>query len=173
MVDKIEKNKYVEQIKDVFTSNAAFVVLSFGDVTCKSTTDFRCILRGVDAKLVFVKNTLAKVALNDSSFNYLSDKFKNNVAIAYSDDIVSLSKVAFAFCKSQKSVVGLVCGASADEGLLSQDMLKHYSDLPSLPELRLQVLSCLDAFVSYDLLGTLSCLSHSLPSLLDAKSESA
>ncbi len=171
-MNRDKKSDLVDRISRNFSTNTSFVLINFCANSCETTTAFRRVLHQSDAKLMFVKNSLARVALAQDDLEYLSSEFRKTIAVASSNDIVSLSKVACSFCDSSNGVANVVCGASSHDGFLPFERLKLYSSLPPLGDIQLQILNSVNSFILNDLLGAISYAPRSIISLLNVKCES-
>ena len=66
-------------------------------------------MRDAGATLKVAKNRLAKLALDGTDVEHISDLFQGPVAIAYSDDPVTAPKIVSDFAKSTDKLVVLRC----------------------------------------------------------------
>jgi large subunit ribosomal protein L10 len=106
-------------------------------------TELRGRLRKEGATLKVVKNRLAQKALNGSAGEGGDALFRGPVAIAYAPDPVSAAKVVTQYAKDNEkfSVVGAVMGST----VLDEKGVKALASLPSLDQLRAQLIGLLNA----------------------------
>jgi len=133
-MNRIEKKEVIESLNDIFQSSAIVVIVHNLGVNVASFRELRRSLKAVGSSCLVTKNTLAKIALQNTDYSHIASKFSGPTAIAYSkDDVVGLSKVINDFCKDQKMEV--VGGGMSSEDI-SAAKLKTLASLPSLDQLR-------------------------------------
>ena len=141
-MDRAQKQETVEALKGVFASSGAVVVTHYMGLTVAELTDLRGKLRSQGASLQIVKNTLAIKAMPEASDGAVA-LFKGPVAIAYAPDPVSAAKVVTDYAKTSEkfSVVGAMMG----ETILDVKGVSALATLPSLDQIRGQLLGLLNA----------------------------
>ena len=142
-MDRAQKAESIEALKGVFASSGAVVVTHYLGLTVAEMTDLRGRLRKENAQIKVVKNRLAQKALNGSAGDAGSALFKGPVAIAFAPDPVSAAKVVTQYAKDNEkfSVVGGLMG----ETVLDQSAVKSLASLPSLDQIRAQIIGLLQA----------------------------
>ena len=142
-MDRAHKAESIETLKGVFADAGAVVVTHYLGLTVAEMTDLRTRLRAQGAKLKVVKNTLAQKAMDGTAAEAGASLFTGPVAIAYAPDPVSAAKVVAAYAKENDkfSVVGAFMGST----VLDQQGVKALATLPSLDQLRAQLLGLLVA----------------------------
>jgi len=142
-MDRAQKAESIETLRGVFADAGAVVVTHYLGLTVAEMTDLRTRLRAQGAKLKVVKNTLAQKAMDGTAAEAGASLFAGPVAIAYAPDPVSAAKVVTAYAKENDkfSVVGAFMGAA----VLDQQGVKALATLPSLDQLRAQILGLLVA----------------------------
>jgi large subunit ribosomal protein L10 len=142
-MDRAQKAESIETLRGVFADAGAVVVTHYLGLTVAEMTDLRTRLRAQGAKLKVVKNTLAQKAMAGSNGEAGDRLFTGPVAIAYAPDPVSAAKVVTAYAKENDkfSVVGALMG----EQVLDQTAVKALATLPSLDQLRSQLIGLLNA----------------------------
>ncbi|CAJ1391740.1 unnamed protein product [Effrenium voratum] len=96
--------------------------------------DFRTQMRNAGGTVKVAKNRLAKIALQGTEAEGMSDLFSGQTLIAYAEDPVTAPKVASAFAKGNDKLV--VLGGSLGATVLDANGVKALAELPSLDELR-------------------------------------
>ena len=91
-------------------------------------------MREAGGSVKVAKNRLAKLALQGTDADHISDLFQGPTVIAYSDDPVAAPKVAVEFAKANEKLV--ILGGAMGETNLDADGVKALAALPSLDELR-------------------------------------
>ena len=142
-MDRAQKAESIETLRGVFADAGAVVVTHYLGLTVAEMTDLRGRLRAQGAKLKVVKNTLAQKAMDGTAAEAGASLFAGPVAIAYAPDPVSAAKVVTAYAKENDkfSVVGAIMGTT----VLDQTAVKALATLPSLDQLRAQLLGLLMA----------------------------
>ena len=142
-MDRAQKAESIEVLKGVFADSGAVVVTHYLGLTVAEMTELRSRLRKEGAQIKVVKNRLAQKALNGSAGDAGQDLFKGPVAIAYGSDPVSAAKVVTQYAKDNEkfSVVGGLLG----DQVLSQDAVKALATLPSLDQIRAQLIGLIQA----------------------------
>jgi large subunit ribosomal protein L10 len=142
-MDRAQKAESIEALKGVFASSGAVVVTHYLGLTVAEMTDLRSRLRKEGAQIKVVKNRLAQKALDGSAGDAGDALFKGPVAIAFGPDPVSAAKVVTQYAKDNDkfSVVGGLLG----QQVLSQDAIKSLATLPSLDQIRAQLIGLIQA----------------------------
>ena len=137
-MDRTEKTESIESLKGLFDQAGVVVITHYSGLTVAEMTTLRVRLAEVGAGLKVVKNRLAKIALDGRPGAAASDLFKGPVAIAFSPDPVSAPKVLVEFAKSNDKLQLL--GAIMGDSIVDQAGVKALATLPSLDELRAEVI---------------------------------
>ena len=102
-MNRQEKAQIIEQLHEKVSRASIAVVTDFKGLTVEELTKLRakCYEVGVDYQVV--KNTLARLALNDTDHGALSEHLKENCAIALGyEDPVALAKTLADYAKTSK-----------------------------------------------------------------------
>ena len=91
-------------------------------------------MREAGAIFRVTKNRFARLALEGTKYQDLSDLFTGPTAIAYSDDPVAAAKVSVNFAKTNDKLI--VLGGALGSERLDPDGIRALAALPSLDELR-------------------------------------
>ena len=133
-MDRAAKAEQVSALRDIFGKAKLVVVTQSSGMTVQEATDLRKKVRAAGARFKVTKNRLARLALKDTRFSGLADRFKGPTAIAYSTDPVAAAKVVAAFTKSNQKLQ--IVGGCLDGVLLDMAGVDALATLPSLDELR-------------------------------------
>ena len=133
-MDRAAKAEQVSALRDIFGKAQLVVVTQSSGMTVQEATDLRKKVRAAGARFKVTKNRLARLALKDTRFSGLADRFKGPTAIAYSTDPVAAAKVVAAYTKSNQKLQ-IVAGC-LDGVLLDMAGVDALATLPSLDELR-------------------------------------
>ena len=142
-MDRAQKAESIEALKGVFASSGAVVVTHYLGLTVAEMTDLRGRLRKEGAQIKVVKNRLAQKALNGSAGDAGTALFKGPVAIAFGPDAVSAAKVVTQYAKDNEKFT--VVGGLLGDQVLSQDAIKSLATLPSLDQIRGQIIGLIQA----------------------------
>jgi large subunit ribosomal protein L10 len=164
-MDRAQKSESIEALKGVFDNAGAVVVTHYMGLTVAEMTDLRGRLRKEGASLKVVKNTLAQKALAGSKGDAGDALFKGPVAIAYAPDPVSAAKVVTEYAKANDKFT--VVGAFMGQTVLDQKGVGALATLPSLDQLRGQILGLLNAPAT-KLAGTIAAPAGGLARVINA-----
>ena len=142
-MDRAQKAESIEALRGVFASSGAVVVTHYLGLTVAEMTDLRGRLRKEGAQIKVVKNRLAQKALNGSAGDAGTALFRGPVAIAFGPDAVSAAKVVTQYAKDNEKFT--VVGGLLGEQVLSQDAIKSLATLPSLDQIRAQLIGLVQA----------------------------
>lgn len=133
-MDRAEKREFVTSLNEVFKASGSVVVAHYSGLTVAQMNDLRSRMRTAGGTVKVAKNRLAKIALQGTESEGISDLFIGQTLIAYSDDPITAPKVAVEFSKANDKLV--VLGGSMGSTNLDADGVKALASLPSLDELR-------------------------------------
>lgn len=143
-MNRAEKEQEVGFLRDALQQVEGLVLTSLKGLTVEQVTDLRRRLHDAGVSYRVVKNTLAKKAIEGSDLSVLSKDFKDETAIAWSNtDAVAPAKVLMKF-KGEIEKFSVKCGFNAGQRL-DQGAVDALSKLPSLDELRSQLLGVMQA----------------------------
>lgn len=142
-VDRAKKQAMVAELQETFESNNLVVLTHQSGLTVTEVSELRKQLREAGGSFKVTKNRLAKIALKGTKFEGLSDRFTGPTAIAASADPVAAAKVAVEFAKKNEKLL-IICGSLEAEAL-DADAVKALATLPSLDELRGQLIGLIQA----------------------------
>jgi large subunit ribosomal protein L10 len=142
-VERAEKKELVTALHDVFKSTGVVVVAHYAGLSVAQMTQFRRRMSAAGGKVKVAKNRLAKLALQGTEAAGIADLFKGPTVIAYSSDPVAAAKVAMAFAKEHDKLV--ILGGAMGRTVLNPQSVKALAELPSLDELRGQIIGLIQA----------------------------
>ena len=133
-VDRAEKREFVAWLNGAFKDSGSVVVAHYSGLTVAQMNDLRSKMREAGGTVKVAKNRLAKIALQGTESEGMSDLFKGQTLIAYSTDPVVAPKVTVDFAKGNDKLV--ILGGAMGATSLNGDAVKALATLPSLDELR-------------------------------------
>lgn len=145
-MDRNEKQAFVTSLRDSLEGKKLVVVTQQSGLTVTEVTALRSKMREAGANYKVIKNTLARLAVQDTPIAPLGDHFKGAVALAFSEDPIAAAKVAVEFAKTNKKIQ--VVAACLDGKLLDAANVNALAQLPSLDELRAKLIGLLQAPMS-------------------------
>lgn len=166
-MDKNVKQEQIEFIKNVVANAECLVLAGLEGLNAAQVSELRRSLHDADVQFKVIKNKLARIALADTDAHVLSDDFVGSTAIAWSNDSpVSPAKVLVKFEKEFEHLK-LKSGFTG-KARLSMEGVSELSKMPSLEELRAQMLGLFSAPAS-NLLGQFNAVAQNLVGVLQAK----
>ena len=150
---KPEKVAAVTELHDKFTRAVAAVLADFRGLTVQELTDLRQQLREASLELAVVKNTLARLAVQETAFEKLSPYLKGPTSITFSyRDTVAPAKILSAYVRRQSK---LAVRAGLFEGeVVPAEKISEIADLPPRDVLLAQTLAAMQGPLA-GLVGTL------------------
>lgn len=142
-MDRSQKERVVAELHETFSQTNLLVVTRQSGLTVAEATELRRQMRAAGARYQVTKNRLAKLALKGTPYEGLTTLFTGPVAIACSSDPVAAAKVAVDFAKGNEKLT--VVGGGLGERELDVDGVMALAKLPSLDELRSQMIALIQA----------------------------
>ena len=118
----------------VFANAGAVVVAHYAGLSVAQMGEFRSQMKTAGGTVKVAKNRLAKLALQGTEVEHITELFQGQTLIAYSDDPVTAPKVAVEFSKKNERLV--ILGGAMGPTNLDEAAVKSLAALPSLDELR-------------------------------------
>jgi large subunit ribosomal protein L10 len=163
---KSEKVESVAELHEKFACAVSAVLADFRGLTVQEITDLRQQLREASLELAVVKNTLARLAVQETAFERLSPYLKGPTSVTLSyRDIVAPAKVLSAYVKKQPK---LAVRAGLFEGeIVPAEKIAEIADLPPRDVLLAQALAVMQGPLA-GLVGTLEGVLGSFVGTLQA-----
>ena len=133
----------VASLGEVFKSTKVVVVAHYSGLTVAQMQTLRRQMRQAGASVKVAKNRLAKIALEGSEVASIASLLKGPALIAFSGDPVAAPKVAVEFAKTNERFV--ILGGAMGTTALDPNGVKALAALPSLDELRAQIVGLINA----------------------------
>lgn len=168
-MDRNQKTEIIGDVKDKFARMTSAVFLNYEGVDVASATKLRGEFQKVGVQYRVVKNTLVKLALQDTSYGEsLASALTGMTGIAWSfEDPSAAAKVVVGL---KKEIEKLKVKAGVIEGrvLDAKEVEEQLAKMPGKQELRAQLLATLQA-PAQNLVGLLNAPAQNLVYALDAK----
>jgi len=170
---KSDKIEAVAELHEKFARAVSAVLADFRGLTVQEITDLRQQLREASLELAVVKNTLARLAVQDTAFERLSPYLKGPTSITFSyRDSVAPAKVLSAYVKKQPK---LAVRAGLFEGeIVPSEKIAEIADLPPRDVILAQALAAMQgplAGLVGTLHGVLSTFIGTLQAIHDKKAQ--
>ena len=142
-MERAEKCDVVTALHDVFAKTGVVVVAHYAGLTVAQMTRLRSDMRSAGGQVKVAKNRLVKLALEGTDAKGIADLLKGPTCLAYSADPIAAPKVAVKFAKANEKFV--ILGGAMGATVLDAKGVNSLADLPSLDELRGQLIGLLQA----------------------------
>ncbi|MCF8001724.1 MAG: 50S ribosomal protein L10 [Halanaerobiales bacterium] len=129
-----DKEAAVKEIEEKLKEAKSLVITDYIGLDVAEMTELRAKLReaGVDYKVV--KNTLARIAANNSDFSEINEFFNGPTAIAFGiDDVVAPAKILDEFAEEHEVLE--IKGGYLNGEIISKDKVESLAKIPSRDEL--------------------------------------
>lgn len=142
-MDRTQKEEMVSFLKGVFDTSASIVVIRNNGLNVAEMQDLRIKMREQGASLKVAKNRLARLALEGSEIESLSDHLTGTTVLGYSEDVVAAAKVLVKYAKDNEKIE--IVGGTMESTILDVNGVKSLAALPGLDELRGKIVGLLQA----------------------------
>ena len=139
------KQAAVAEIVAAIANAQTMVIAEYRGISVASMTELRANARKAGVYLHVLKNTLARRAVEGTSFAALADQMVGPLVYAVSEDPVAAAKVLHQFSKDEKIVLK---AGSYNGDLLDVAQVAELASIPSRDELLAKLLGIMQAPVS-------------------------
>ena len=147
-MNRIQKEAQVKELNSIFNKMTAGVLIDYRGIEANQMVELRKKLNSSSSTMKVLKNSLARIASNDTPFAELADQFTKTRAIVYCDgDPVEQAKVLSeqaANFENLKILAGILVG-DGKTNILNSSQVEELSKLPSREELIVKLLFLLKA----------------------------
>jgi len=147
-VERSAKEALVGEMKEMFTSVSAAVLVNYQGLSANDLVELRKKLNENSSKMRVVKNTLAKIAAEGTPFEEIASQLVDARALVVSyEDPVGQAKVLLDFAKEHDAlkVYGGLLSTSGRVSVLSEKEIEALAKLPSKEELIVKLLFILQS----------------------------
>ena len=140
---KEQKINSIDLAKNIFANNSVVILLNYKGLNAKGMSLLRKRIKSKNSNIRILKNTLVRKAIEGTDMSAINLDLKDQVAISYSNDPVSLSNVLMKFVDENKSVeikIGFMDGK-----VLELSTIKSLSSLGSIEDVRAKFVGLLKA----------------------------
>lgn len=167
-MNKQQKQERVDALRQELAGVDSLIVAEYRGLSMNEVQTLRGALRKVDGKVRVVKNTLARLSVQGTSLEVVSDKLVGPVLIGWGPEPVGPAKAIVTAIKDIPKLV--ITGGCIAGRALSPDEVKALSELPGKDELRAKLLGTLMA-VPQKFVGTLNGIPGGLLSVLSQRKD--
>ncbi|MDR2723918.1 MAG: 50S ribosomal protein L10 [Holosporaceae bacterium] len=137
---KEEKSGIIAKLRLQFQKSESVFIINQNRMTVAETEALRRLLRDAGSVFYVAKNTLAKLAVEGTSFKIMQRYLVGQTSLVFSKDITGSAKVIVEYASKSDDKINIVCGGYSGR-LLSAAEIKILSQLPSMDELRAQIVA--------------------------------
>ncbi len=143
VVAKIDE---VKRLNESFSTAKVAVFANFSGVTVEQVDLLRKDLREASASLKVVKNTLARIAIDETSMESAKSLLKGPVVVVlgYGEEIGPPAKIILEFAKTNNKSLNIL-GGVVEGSFIDAAGVKQLGDLPSKPVVQAMLLGLLQA----------------------------
>ncbi|MBN3859747.1 50S ribosomal protein L10 [Neisseriaceae bacterium PsAf] len=156
-----EKKAVVEEISQGLSGAKTLVIAEYRGIKVASLTELRSEARKADVYLHVLKNTLAKRAVEGTSFEALADQMVGPLIYAASEDPVAAAKLLHTYSKKENALA--IKSGSYNGDVLSAEEIANLASIPSREELLTKFVGMMQA--------PLATFARTLAALAEKKSE--
>ena len=147
-MERSQKESQVNELRSIFNSMSAGVLVDYRGIEANQVVELRKKLNDASSTMKVIKNSLARIAAENTPIAELADQFTQTRALVYSDgDAVQQAKVLSEAAKSLnklKILAGILVGDSKTS-ILNSGEVEALSKLPSRDELIMKLLFLMQA----------------------------
>lgn len=150
---KEKKEILVKDVDYIINNFSSVIIVRFAVLDAADLMSLRERLWVEGAGFKVIKNSLLKIVLSGGSLQKIIDGLSGKIAILYSNDVVSLSKLLSLIMKDDKEIdiLNLVC----DDVVFESSEVFKYASLPDLTSLQYHLFYMLRYGIATKLLHTL------------------
>ena len=141
MMDKVKKQKYIENMSSQFDKSEAVIVTHYQGLTMQQLDDLRDRMREHGIQFKITKNRITKLALQKTRCKDLSELFSGPTAVALSKDAITSAKILTKFSKENSNLK--ILGGIMGTDVLDVAGVQNVATLPTLEEARAKIVGIL------------------------------
>jgi large subunit ribosomal protein L10 len=145
-LNRSEKEAVIHDVTGLAAKAQTLVIAEYRGITVADMTKLRASARSQGVSLSVLKNTLARRAVNGSSFEVLVDQMTGPLIYGFSEDAVAAAKVVADFAKTNDKLV--IRGGAFAGKALDVNGVKELASIPSKDVLLAQLCGLLMSPIS-------------------------
>lgn len=143
-ISKARKDELVAQYTELINESRAIFMTEYKGMNVKKMENLRDEIAKADGRFHITKNTLLKIALEQTDHPVPEEILKGQIATGFAlSEVPTMAKTLVDFAKSDENMV--VRGAILSGRILSVDEVEALAKLPSLEQLRAQLIGLINA----------------------------
>ncbi len=133
-MNREEKQAFVAALKENLQDKSIAIITRQSGLTVSEVSELRAKIREVGAYHKVTKNTLARLAVNDTPFEGLAEHFVGPTSLSTAVEPVSLAKTLVEFAKGNEKIE--IIGGVLDGKVMNKQSIEALAKLPSMDQLR-------------------------------------
>lgn len=143
-ISRAKKEELVTRYNGVLSEASGIIVAEIKALSVAETEQLRHKLREEDGMFMITKNTLFKIAMEQSEWAVPEELLKGQVGVAFArSNLPGMSKAILEFAKNFEAKFTLKGGVMGGTSIFAADDIKAISEMPTLPEVQSQILGIL------------------------------
>lgn len=169
-MNRAQKTAAIERINKTMAETPHVILTAFSGLSANQANALRGKIREAGGSISVIKNRLARRAAVGTPIEPLQSHFSGPCALAtHPDDAVALAKAISDFAKDNPQLK-VIAGVIESHDVVDEAGVAYLSSLPSLPELRAQLLSLFQTPAS-SLVRLLNTPAGQMARVIDAKAQ--
>ena len=142
-MNRTQKSESLELAKSILLDNQMSILIEYKGLTSGEMTELRMLLKDNDANMKIFRNNLVIKAVEGGKFDFLKDSLKDQIAISYCNDPLTLSNILVKYAKANEKVKIKI--GSLNGEVIELDKIVALSKLGSVNDVRARFISVLSA----------------------------
>lgn len=143
-MDRGKKTATLEKLRSLFDRSASVVAVHQNMLTVSGAEEIRRKLRAGGASYFVAKNTLVRVAIADSEHAALAPLLKGQVALVFSQDVLSGPKIISESANASGGNITILGGLLGGKQISAKEV-DALAKMPSMDELRAKFIGVIQA----------------------------
>ncbi|MEX1012511.1 MAG: 50S ribosomal protein L10 [Waddliaceae bacterium] len=167
---KQEKQFLLDEIKGHIDRYQSFLITKNNGINSESANDLRTKIAALGGEIEMVRKRLLIKALEDSGLKFTPRDLPGQIGIVLSgNDYITITKEIYKYIEESDNQIEVI-GAKFDGNYYESDDVKKLSKLPSLDQMRGQLLGLFEAPMA-QMLAVTNALLTAVPHCLENKSK--
>lgn len=142
-MDKTNKQALIRRYSELFDKHKAVFFVRNSGLSVSDSRSIRLQLKASGIRFLFIKNSLAKISLGNEKALEASKYFVGPLAVVYSNNPLSLSRLLVKICKINDKLD--ITGGIDTGKIISKDEITTLSTMPTQEEIRVIIISLFNA----------------------------
>lgn len=169
-ISRVRKEELVEQYMTLIDESQAIFIAEYGGMNVKSFEELRHKVREANGSIFVTKNTLLIHALREKNRPVPEEMLHGQVATGFATgEVPTLAKALTEYAKTEANLK--IRGGILDQNVLNVDQVESLASLPSLDQLRAQIIGLVNA-PAQNIAGVIASGVRQIINVLDAYAKS-